>query len=340
MDIQEKFELIKRNTQEIISEKELKELLTKKKKPLLYIGYAPTGKIHIGYLFPLNKIIDFQKAGIEVSILIADLHAYLDDRKTPWDVLKWRSEYYKTIIKAGIKALGGDEKKIKFVIGSSFQLKPDYFTPILQMAGEVKLTRCKRAASEVVRFGDSPTLGGFLYPIMQTQDILGMKADISFGGVDQRGIYMLSREVLPNLGHKKPICIFTPLLPGLTGGKMSASIPESKIDLLDDSITIKKKLGKAFCPAKQTKNNGVLAFLENVAFPTLERTKKNLIINRPEKFGGNLEFKTYKELEQAFVNGLHPMDLKNAMAEFLDDVLSPIRKDFDKRKDLLKKAYD
>ena len=334
-----KLELIKRNTQEIISEAELKKLLQSKKKPTAYVGYAPTGRIHIGYLFPLNKIVDFQKAGIEVTVLVADLHAYLDDRKTPWQKLRYRAEVYQKTIQSAIKVLGGDPRKIRFVIGSSFQLKANYFTPVLQMAGDITLARAKRAASEVVRFGNEPRLGGFLYPLMQTQDIVGLGADIAFGGIDQRGIYMLSREVLPEMNHKKPICIFTPLLPGLSGGKMSASVPESKVDLFDDPDAIKKKIGKAFCPIKQVEGNGVLAFIEAVMFPTLERRKKMLVINRPEKFGGNLEFKTYKELENAFKKGLHPMDVKNAMANFLINLLAPVRKDFSKRKDLLKKAY-
>jgi tyrosyl-tRNA synthetase len=335
----DRFELIKRNTQEIISEKELRELLSKKKKPTAYVGYAPTGVLHIGHLFPLVKILDFLDAGFEFTFLIADLHAHVDDGKSSWDQLEARSKVYELLFKHGVKALGGDIRKIKVVKGSKFQLKSDYFTPLLRMSAETKLARCKRAASEVVRFGDSPTLGGFIYPLMQTQDVVALKADVAFGGIDQRGIYMLSREILPAFGHKKPICVFTPLLPGLTGGKMSSSIPESKISLIDSSKDIRRKLGKAFCPAKQVEGNGVLAFLKAVTFPTLERKKTSLVIQRPEKFGGNLKFKTYKELETAFVKGLHPMDIKNAMADFLIDLLAPVRKDFDKKKDLLKKAY-
>jgi tyrosyl-tRNA synthetase len=334
----DRFELIKRNTQEIVSEKELKELLKKKKKPRLYIGVVPTSKMHIGYLIPMAKLVDFIDADLDVTIMIADLHAWLDFRKCIPELIEIRSQYYSEMFKAIFKAFG--KKAPTIIKGTSFETKADYFVPVLQMASTTTLARTKRAAAEVVRFGKEPLLGGFIYPLMQTQDIIGIKADIAFGGIDQRGIYMLSRDILPEFGHKKPLCIFTPLLPGLTGGKMSASVPESKIDLLDTPKDVKKKIGKAFCPAKEVENNGVLAFLKVVAFPTLERKKNNLVINRPEKFGGNLEFKTYKELETAFKKGLHPMDLKNAMADFLIDLLAPVRKDFDKKKDLLKKAYN
>jgi len=336
----DRLSLIKRNTQEIISESELQDLLKKKKRPSLYIGYAPTGRIHIGYLFPLSKVVDFQKADLDVTILIADLHAYLDDMKTSWDKLKYRSQYYEEIIRASVKALGGDPNKIKFPLGTSFQLNKDYFVPVLQMAVETTLARCKRAASEVVRFGNDPKLGGFTYPLFQTQDIIGTKSDIAFGGIDQRGIYMLSRELLPQFGHKKPICIFTPLLPGLSGGKMSASDPTSKIDLLDEPSELRKKIGKAYCPAGELKDNGVMAFFEAVIFPLLERQNKKLIIERPEKYGGNLVFENYNQLKNAYEDGLHPMDVKTAFADFLIEFTEPIRKEFSKKKDLLKNAYD
>jgi tyrosyl-tRNA synthetase len=335
----DKFELIKRNTQEIVSEKELKELLKKKKNPKAYIGYAPTGTLHIGHLFPFCKLVDLLEAGIDITFLVADLHAHLDDRKSPWETLEARSAIYELMFKGAVKALGGDISKVKTVLGSTFQLKPNYFTPILKMSAETTLARCKRAASEVVRFGNEPRLGGFIYPLMQTQDIVALEADITFSGIDQRGIYMLSREVLPEFGEKKPICIFTPLLPGLSGGKMSSSIPTSKISLIDSEKEIRSKVGKAFCPVGQVKDNPILMFYEYIIFPTLERQKKALVITRPEKFGGNLKFKTYKDLKDAFEDGLHPMDIKNAMSDFLIKLLEPIRKEFSKKQGLLKKAY-
>jgi len=56
-------------------------------------------------------------------------------------------------------------------------------------------------------------------------------------------------------------------VPGLTGGKMSSSEEESKIDLLDGKAQVKKKLGKAFCEEGNISNNGVLAFAKHVLFP-------------------------------------------------------------------------
>src|SRR4030043_2474761 len=99
----EKFELIKRNTAEIIGEDELKKLLIKKKKPVIYWGTAPTGKPHVGYFIPFLKIADLLKAGFKVKILLADLHAALDN--TPWAVLDKRYNYYAAIIPLMVQAL-------------------------------------------------------------------------------------------------------------------------------------------------------------------------------------------------------------------------------------------
>lgn len=58
-----------------------------------------------------------------------------------------------------------------------------------------------------------------------------------------------------------------PMVPGLTGGKMSSSEEDSKIDLLDSAAQVKKKLKKAFCEPGNVEENGVLAFCKSVLFP-------------------------------------------------------------------------
>tara|TARA_B100001971_G_scaffold182232_1_gene179455 strand:- start:147 stop:593 length:447 start_codon:yes stop_codon:yes gene_type:complete len=147
---------------------------------------------------------------------------------------------------------------------------------------------------------------------------------------------MLGRELLPEINHDKPICVFTPLLPGLTGGKMSASDEKSKIDLLDSKKEVESKVKKAYCKEGEIKENGVLAFCEYFIFPF----KGKLKIERPEKFGGNVNYKSYSELEKDFVKKkLHPMDLKESVAKEITEVLEPVRKVFEKKKGLVKEAY-
>ena len=336
MDIEKKMALLKRNDPEIVTEKEMRELLQTKKNPSAYIGYAPTGKIHIGYFVPVLKMKDFLDAGFKFTFMAADLHAHLDDMKSPWNLLDARSKYYSECIRAMLKAIGAKTSKIKFVKGSDFQYDDKYVEGVLRLAATTTLARSKRAAAEVVRFGEEPKLGGFVYPLMQAVDVPALKVDVAFGGVDQRGTYMLARDALPTIGYDKPVCLFTPLVPGLTGGKMSASIPASKIDVLDTIDVVKSKMNKAFCPAKQVENNGVLAYTKGIIF----QLRDSVTIERPAKFGGKTKYDSYEKLEKDFVKGkIHPMDLKAALAKEVDKLMDPVRKYFKGKQKLLNQAY-
>jgi tyrosyl-tRNA synthetase len=141
---------------------------------------------------------------------------------------------------------------------------------------------------------------------------------------------MLARDVSKKLGRKPPIAIHTPLLTGLQAGgrmnpvevKMSKSKPDSMISIHDDPDTVKSKINKAFCPEKQIVDNPILEICEYVIFPDLKGEK--FLIKRPEKFGGNLEFNSYKELENAYVSDLHPLDLKNATTYYVNKILEPV----------------
>ena len=337
MNAEERYALVSRNTEEIVTAEELRAVCAKK-QPSAYIGYAPTGLLHVGHLVPLMKTADFINAGFKVKFLVADLHAYLDDKKSPWDKLEARSEYYQEAVCGAMEALGADPKHIEFVRGSKLELNGDYFRNVLEMAGETTFSRVKRAASEVVRFGDEPKLGGFIYPLMQNEDFRALKVDVAFSGVDQRGIYMLGRELM----EEKPVCVFTPLLSSLAGGKMggkmSSSVDKGKIGLHEDEKSIVSKLSAAWCPECEAAGNGVLELAKYIVFPA----QGKLNVERPEKFGGNVEFASYAELETAFVSKkLHPMDLKNSVAKAIAKLLAPCRKrlESDRVKAIIAKAY-
>src|SRR3989338_8529456 len=193
MDIEERLNLIKRNTQEIITEDELRQLLKEKRHPKAYIGLATTGKIHIGYFIPMIKVGDFLKADFKFTILLADIHAHFYDQKTPFELLDLRVEYYKEIISAMIGSLGIDTKNLEFRKGSDFELEKNYTLDMYRMAALNTLDRTKRAAAGVVRFLENPKLSGFIYPILQTLDEQYMDMDVQYGGIDQRKILAFAR---------------------------------------------------------------------------------------------------------------------------------------------------
>jgi len=338
MDADERFELIKRNTEEIITEPELKELLRKKKKPVVYWGTAPTGKPHVGYFLPALKIADFLKAGFQVKILLADLHAALDN--VPWIVLEKRYDYYEEIIPLMIKAIGVDVKNLKIIKGSEMQLKPEYMYDVLQMSSHVSIHDATKAASDVVKMGGNPKLSGIIYPIMQATDEQYLEVDCQLGGTDQRKIMVLARENLPKIGYNSRIEIINPLIPGLIGKKMSASDEKSKIDLLDDDKTIRNKIQNAECAAGET-DNGILAFLKYVIMVIKSDKKENFAVKRSKEHGGDKVYKEYSEVERDFVEKkLHPLDLKNAVADEIINILKPIQKNRKELEALAKKAYD
>lgn len=339
MNIQEKLNLIKRNTQEIVTEKELVDLLGKKKKPAVYLGWSITGRPHVGYFVPVLKLADFLAAGFSVKLLLADLHGALDN--TPWDVLEKRYNHYAKTIPLMFSAIGADISNFEIVKGSEFQLTKEYMVDLLKLSSFTSINDAKRAGSEVVKFGDNPKLSGLIYPLMQALDEEYLKVDIQYGGVDQRKILMFARENLQKIGYRPRIEIMTPLIPGLIGKKMSASDPKSKIDLLDDPKTVMKKVRGAHCVEGVVEENGVLAFLQHVIFVLKEDKKEKFIIERPEKFGGNLEFNSYEEVEKTYVSKkLHPLDLKNAVAKEISVLLSVFDSSREKLEVAAKKAYE
>jgi tyrosyl-tRNA synthetase len=338
MNIDEKLRLIKRNTQEIISKEELKKLLEEKEKPIVYLGTSVTGRPHIGYFTWAQKLNDFLNAGFKVKVLLADLHGALDN--TPWPLLEKRFQYYSEVITGMIDSLGGNLDNFEIIKGSDFQLSKDYVLDLYKMSSEVTIRNAEKASSDVVKQGDNPKISGLIYPLMQALDEVYLDADVQLGAVDQRKIFVLAREFLPKIGYKQRVEVMIPFIRGLTpDGKMSSSNKASKIDLLDDFDTIKQKLKKAYCEEGNIEN-GVLDFARLLIMTQKQDKNEEFIIDRPEKFGGPLRFKTQDELKEAFASKqLHPMDLKQGVLEEVDKLLEPIRKRFIGKEQLIKDAY-
>ncbi|MFB6182484.1 MAG: tyrosine--tRNA ligase, partial [Candidatus Nanohaloarchaea archaeon] len=259
MDKEERKQILTQNIEEIVTEEEIDELLNQQEKPVAYIGYAPTGMMHIGHFTTVRKIADFLEAGFRFKFLIADIHAELDIEKSPRELVDARSKYYKKAIKGMLDSAGVDEEKVEFVKGSEFEHSAEYQKGYMQIMEETTVNRMKRAVNEVVRHSEGMKTSGLLYSAMQIMDCAsaGLDVDVAYGGRDQRRIYMLGREVLPKIGDEKPTCMFAPLLSGLTGGKMSASDEKSKISIHDSKSEVKEKINDAYCPKGEVEDNGV-----------------------------------------------------------------------------------
>lgn len=312
----DRLELIKRNVQEIVTDEELERLLATKEHPTAYVGYEPSGKIHMGHVLTVNKLLDLQKAGFKITVLLADVHAYLNQKGTLEQVREIADYNKRCFI-----ALGLDPKETNFVYGSDYQLKPEYMLNVLKLTRITSLNRARRSMDEVGRQMDDPKVSQMVYPIMQAIDIAMLGVDVAVGGIDQRKIHMLAREGLPVLGFNAPLCIHTPIILGFDGNKMSSS-NDNFISVDDTEEQILSKMKKAFCPAGQVENNPVLELFRYHICPRFEE----VVFERPEKFGGDLACKGYEALQDTYAQGqLHPMDLKNAAARYMNMILETVR---------------
>jgi len=328
LSVEERKALITRNLQEVLGEDRIDEIM-KTRDLKIYWGTATTGKPHIAYFVPMSKVADFLSAGCEVTILFADLHAYLDNMKAPWELLKLRTEYYEHVIKAMLSSIGVPLEKLRFVKGTEYQLSKEYTLDVYRLSSIVTEHDARKAGAEVVKQVSHPLLSGLLYPGLQALDEQYLGVDAQFGGVDQRKIFTYAEKYLPSLGYAKRAHLMNPMVPGLTGAKMSSSEADSKIDLLDSPSDIKKKLKKAFCEPGNIADNGVLSFCKYVVFPVALKGEK-FTINRPEQHGGDISFETYELLEESFgKEEVHPGDLKSAVEKYLNRLLDPVRKVFE-----------
>jgi len=315
---------IMRGVIECVSESELESLLSSKEKPRAYVGFEPSGLLHAGSLVPMLKTRDLVNAGFQVTILLADWHGYINDKlKGDWDNLRAGVEYQKQMF--SVFSPG-----VEFKTASELVSEKGYWEMVLRVSKSSSLKRMRRALSIMGRNeedGDRD-MSKFFYPAMQATDIYALDVDLALGGMDQRHAHMLARDAAEKLKISKPVALHTPLLGSLSGpgrmdtdSKMSKSNPSGALLIHDTKKILTKKLSKAYCPPERAANP-VLDLWEYLLAPGLGK----IVIERPEKFGGNLEFKSYSDFENSYVSGsLHPLDMKNGTASALFELFQPLQ---------------
>jgi tyrosyl-tRNA synthetase len=349
MDVDDRLAFIMREpTEEVVTADELQALIETKTHPKHYIGLEISGMLHIGSLVMTGfKINDFMKAGINTTVFLADWHTYINDKMGgDWDRIKKVSQYYTEAFKFFCPG-------VNIVLGSDLYKKTqDYWENFVRFSKHMTLARTMRSLTIMGRSEAEKNLdlSQLLYPPMQSVDIKALDLDIVHAGMDQRKIHMLVREVFPKLGWKVPVLVHHHLLPGLSeplrispfkerpgimtpenaedtrmASKMSKSNPASGLLIHDDEKVIRNKIGKAFCPVGVAADNPVLELVHYVVFHEFDE----FVIERPTKYGGSITYTSYKDLERDFVTKkIHPMDLKNSTATYVNKIVEPIRKHF------------
>src|SRR3989338_3488752 len=316
---------------EIIGEEELRAMLESGEELVAYDGFEPSGIAHIPFgLLRAENLKLMQKAGIKFKLWLADYFAFINN-KLGGDMnrIKKAGEYFVEVW----KACGVDTSNVEIIWASERMDSLKYWDRVLTIAKETTLNRTMRATTIMGRKeGELQTTAQLFYPAMQVSDIFELDVDICQLGLDQRRANILGRELADKLKWKKPVVVSHHMILGLQGmqqgmdkeeaiivSKMSKSKPESCIYMHDTEEEIKRKIGKAYCPEKIIEGNPLFDYLKYLIFKRYDTIE----IKRPEKFGGNLKVK-YIELEESYLKGdVHPMDLKNAVIFYMNEMIEP-----------------
>lgn len=348
MDVLTKVGLIKEFAQEIVTEKELIRLFETNSRPIAYDGFEPSGTapIHFGLLRAAN-LKNMLKTGIKFKLYLADYFAFINN-KLGGDLERIRTagNYFIEVW----KACGIDTSKVEIIWAKEIMGGLDYWDKTLRVAKEISLERNMRAITIMGRKqGEKLSMGQLFYPSMQVTDIFYMDIDICQLGMDQRRANMLARDVAGKLKWKKPVAVHHPILLGLQGlqkkatedetiiaSKMSKSMPKTCIYMHETLDGLKYKINNAYCPPKKEEGNPLLDYMKHIIFKEYKAVK----VDRPKKYGGEIEYRSYQELSKSYIKGdLHPLDLKNSTIFYLNKLLEPVRKYFEKNKKA-KKLYE
>ena len=349
----ERLALIERNTAEVMGREDLLALLGTATPIRHYIGFELSGKVHLGNVLAMAKVRDFQEAGVECSVLLADWHTWIND-KLGGDrevIRRIATGYFTEAMRASMLAVGADPARVRFVLGSELYAdNPDYWATVVEVSKHTTLARMQRSISILGREqSDSIDFAKLIYPAMQAADIFAQGVNLAHAGMDQRKAHVIARDVATRMRTNrlvddrgntiKPAAVHHPLILGLKKPaqwplpddvdpstlKMSKSDPTSAVFVHDDPDTIRRRIAKAFCPPGETRFNPVLDWFHRLVF-ALDGGPVRISGRSAEE---SATFDGYADLETAYGRGgVHPADLKNALAEWLIERLEPARAHF------------
>ena len=184
-------------------------------------------------------------------------------------------------------------------------------------------------------------LMGLNRPIDLTVDDRKLKIDL-----EDRRSKIDNKNLSSNFYPQNPPSTFNPPSSKLQSTitlKMSKSLPDSAIFMTDTPEDVKRKISKAYCPEGAVEENPILEYYKYIIFESLDRLQlQNIVVDRPQKFGGPVILNTYENLERLFrEKQIHPLDLKNKAIDLLNKLLEPVRRHFEENdyaKQLLQKV--
>ena len=279
-----------------------------KTRPLkLYWGTTPSRLPHFLYLIPLIKISKFVKNNMNIIILLADIHAYLDSIKSNFDVLSHRTDIHENIIKILLRYLNTNMDFIKFVQGTSFQLNSSYTLDMYKFNAITRVSDVIKAGKNAVVQSKDPLMTSLLYPTLQALDIEYLDADIYFGDSNQREICLLSDSIAEKMSFRKK-CYFL--------NDINENFKQmEKITFIDHSEMIKQKINN-------TPNNVLILLLNEIIFEICEIKNISFEI-------GNIKFKTIEEIKEKYKSKqINMIEIKESIIKFIDEINESIREEY------------
>jgi len=336
MDLEERVAQVARHTQEVLTPEEVRGVFERESRPRAYIGFEPSGRLTVGHLVCARKMIDLQEAGCELTVFLADWHAWINDKLGgSLDRIHAAGEY----MAEAFVALGVDRDRAKFRWANELTGRSEYWARVVRVAKATSLARTKRAMTVLGRSEEEAQLdtAKLFYPAMQAADVFELPVDIAYAGIDQRRAHVLAREVAHHYHWPVPVAVHTPLISSLKGGgrmdpammgverKMSKSDPSAAITIPASEEQIVASLNGAYCPAKEVDGSPLVELVRFVLLPW----EGSFGVERAPKHGGPVAFASEAEFLASWTSGgLHPADLKAGVARALVRILEPANRYF------------
>lgn len=339
--------LLERGSQEVVGLDGIEDDL---ESTTAYVGYEPSGRLHLGHMLTAQKIKDLEELGIDTKVLLADEHAFLNGKPSgvpdeeARDVITQVADMYEV----ALDSFGLDADIVR---GSDFQFNNrDYSMVVNDIQRRVPENRLDAAVADVAgKDEDKLRYGGqLLYPAMQAADIYHLGVDIAVGGIDQRAIHMLARDFQP-LGateEDKPAAIHTPIIGKNLGEgeKMSSSgksIPVYSIrEEIEDGVNsmylspvVDQVRDEFEIPDSDPRSDQELLYTASPILQLIDHYSfirgEKFEIARPKKYGGDITYESRVELIEDIGfddDDVHPSDVKNGLTDLLYEKFKGPRK--------------
>lgn len=300
---------LNRQEVEILTEERFSKLVAEVPHPRAYIGFEPSGVLHIGHFSSSIPIFKLAKHGFHTIILLADLHALVND-KGEIDEIRTIAKHDQDMFEKIARKMGVGGK-FEYRLGTEFE-DQSYFIQMLRLAKYVNFTEAEKSMDEISKSTMTRMTASVIYPLMQALDIGIMGVRVAVGGYAQRKVHVLAIENLKKLGYPTPVAIHSRAIIGTDGKKLMSKTFGNTINLDETLDSLEAKVKKTFCSPGDIEINPILSWYRTLILP---------IIAEPLTFG-KLTINDYKSLETAWAKKeISPQEFKKSAARDLASIL-------------------